>query len=239
MTKVLLSLALTSLALGAQADGLNLNTEDYPPFNMTDGGKVGGLSTEVVQEMAKRAGVKVSVELLPWARALDNATKNKDHCVYSAIRSAQREKLFKWIGPLAVDQPALIAKVDSKITLKSIDDAKPYKIGGYQGDAVTQSVVDRKLNVEVVPANKLNIPKLEAGRIDFWVGTEISGLYLAKREGAAGKFKVAVKFGELRDAQLWLACNPGVADDMVAKLDKALKDMESDGTAEKIRKKYM
>lgn len=39
-----------------QAAPLNVMTEDYPPFNMQgEGGKIVGLSTEVVEELFKRA----------------------------------------------------------------------------------------------------------------------------------------------------------------------------------------
>ncbi|NOR26821.1 MAG: transporter substrate-binding domain-containing protein, partial [Desulforhopalus sp.] len=51
------------------AENFRIMTEEYPPFNYTDGGKITGLSTEVVLELAKRVGHHTDIEVLPWARA--------------------------------------------------------------------------------------------------------------------------------------------------------------------------
>ena len=56
-----------------QAAPLNVMTEDYPPFNMQgEGGKIVGLSTEVVEELFKRAGVEYKLTLMPWKRAYED-----------------------------------------------------------------------------------------------------------------------------------------------------------------------
>ncbi|PHV09590.1 substrate-binding periplasmic protein [Chitinimonas sp. BJB300] len=125
---------LLGMSAGA-AHALTLTTEDYPPFNMFEQKKVVGISTDIVQEAAKRAGVPVTIQLLPWERALSMAKSDADTCVYSAVRTAEREKLFKWIGPLTTDEISLFALTDSPIKLSSIADAKKYKVGAYNGDA--------------------------------------------------------------------------------------------------------
>ena len=49
-------LSLIGLALAAPAaHAVTLVTEENPPFNYTEGGKVVGLSTEIVAELGKRS----------------------------------------------------------------------------------------------------------------------------------------------------------------------------------------
>ena len=114
-------LAFLALA-SAQAGALTLTTEDYPPFNFsTDGGKtMTGSASDVMNEVLKRTGIKATMSLYPWERAYKAAQDDKDTCVFSATRTEAREKLFKWVGPLASDSWTLYAKPDSTITAKTL-----------------------------------------------------------------------------------------------------------------------
>jgi polar amino acid transport system substrate-binding protein len=237
------------LTIGAMAAGLlfaataapamTFTTEDYPPFNLKGAdGKVSGISTEIVQEALKRAGLTASFELLPWERALDMAKKQADTCVYSAVRNAEREKLFKWVGPLTGDQITLFAKADSTITLASVADAKKYKIGAYNGDAYGDFAEKQGLKLDRVPSDVQNMPKLTSGRIDLWVSGAKSGPYKAVHEGGGIKIKPLLPLGDPKDSQMYLACNPGVADDVIKKLNDAVEAVKKDGTVDKIGKKY-
>lgn len=228
----------TLLALSLPAMATTVNTEDYPPFNFMKDGKVAGIASDIVQEAFKRAGQPIKHQLLPWERAIGAAEKEADTCVHSAIRSEKREPLFKWVGPVVTDEWQLMAKADSTIPqLKSLEDAKKYRIGGYQGDALTQYVIDQKVPVDVVNQNKLNLPKLGAGRIDLWIGTKMQAPGMAEREGGF-KVKSVLTFGDAKNHQMWLACNKGMSDATISKLNEAMKAVYADGTADKIAKKY-
>jgi polar amino acid transport system substrate-binding protein len=222
----------------ASTQALTLTTEDYPPFNMFEQKKVVGISTDIVQEASKRAGVPVTIQLLPWERALSMAKNDKDTCVYSAVRTAEREKLFKWIGPLTTDEISLFALVDSPIKLSSIADAKKYKVGAYNGDAYGDYLEKQGVKLDRVVTDTQNLPKLVSGRIDLWVAGANSGPYKAAREGMQGKIKSVFTAGDPKDSQMYMACNPSVSDEVVKKFNDAVSAMEKDGTSAKIGTKY-
>lgn len=227
------------LAIGAgSAQALEFVTEDYPPFNMNEGGKVVGISTEILQEALQRSGLTANIAVYPWERALSMGRENKDTCVFSALRTAAREPQFKWVGPLVSDDMTLFAKSDSKVELKTLDDAKKYKIGGYQGDGYGDYLSTRGFNVEKTIKNEQNIPKLLAGRIDLLVGGARNGPYLASKNGAKGQIKPVLTYGDPKEAQMWLACNKSTSDDVLKKLNDAIASVSKDGTANKIFKKY-
>lgn len=234
---VLLAAGLALAATSAHA--LTFTTEDYPPFNLKGSdGKVAGISTDIVQEALKRAGLTASIQLLPWERALDMAKKQPDVCVYSAVRNAEREKLFKWVGPLVADEISLFAKGDSTISLSGPADAKKYKVGAYNGDAYGDFVEKQGIKLDRVANDAQNLPKLASGRIDLWVAGAKSGPYKALHEGSGIKIKQVLAMGDPKDSQMYLACNPGVPDDAVKKLNDAVAAIRKDGTADKIAKKY-
>ena len=226
-------LAVASAQAGAQT--ITLTTEDYPPFNFsTDGGKtMTGSATDVMNEVLKRTGIKATISLLPWERAYNDALKNKDTCVYSATRTEAREKLFKWVGPLAADSWTLFAKQDSTITAKSLDDVKKYTIAGYQGDAKTLFLKEKGLKVEEAMNDAQNGKKLDAGRVDLWAASSSVGPWVAKSNNI--KIKPVIAF---QDVQLYAACNLGMADADIAKMNDAVKAIQADGTFEKFSKAY-
>lgn len=68
----------------AQDNFFNLYTEDYAPYNMpkddTNGdneNEIVGSATDIMKEIFKRANIKYKMELLPWARAYNNALTKK------------------------------------------------------------------------------------------------------------------------------------------------------------------
>lgn len=102
--------------LSTQAMALTLTTEDYPPFNFAkDGGKtITGSSTDVMNEVLKRTGIKATIALLPWERAYKEARwMTKILGIYSTTRTEAREKLFKWVGPLVTDGHSSMARLST------------------------------------------------------------------------------------------------------------------------------
>ncbi|WP_158229084.1 substrate-binding periplasmic protein [Chitinimonas sp. BJB300] len=215
-------------------------TEDSPPFNMFEGNKVAGISTQILEEALHRTGIKAQFDIVPWARALALSHSQPQTCVYSAVRTPEREKKygFKWIGPLVDEKIVLMALADSPIKLKKIADAKPYRVGGYVADARGDYIESQGVKVDRAPSDTMNLPKLVARRIDLWVTGSISGLYMAAREGQKRNVKIVISGGEPGDTQLWLACNTSVSNDVIEKLNTAVKNLTADGTANKFTAPY-
>lgn len=227
-------IALLSL-VSAHAGALTLTTEEYPPYNFsTDGGKtITGSATDVMNEVIKRTGIKATNAIYPWQRAYKMAQDDKDTCVYSATRTEAREKLFKWVGPVAPDSWVLYAKADSPITAKSLDDVKKYKIGGYQGDAKAAFLKDKGFTLDEAINEEQNLKKLDAGRIDLWAASSGVGPWMAKSLGV--KIKPVFTFQEV---QMYAACNLGMPDADIAKMNEAIKAIKADGSLDRFLKAY-
>lgn len=230
------SLCIALLLSGnAWANGLILTTEDAPPFNYsTDGGKtILGSATETVHELFKRAKIDYKITMYPWVRAIEMARADKDTCVYSTTRTEEREKSFAWVGPVAPNEWVLFAKADSTIKLGSLDEAKKFRVGGYRGDAVTLYLQGQKFTIDEAVNDEQNVQKLDAGRVDLWATGSQAGPFVSN------KMKVKIKpIISFKRTELYLACNPSVAPETVAKLNETLKAMGKDGTTDKINKKY-
>lgn len=215
---------------------LEVLTEDYPPFNMMGAdAKISGLSTEIVEELFKRAGVQYSIKLLPWKRAYEQTLNSPNSVLYSTTRTPEREALFKWVGPLVSNNWVFFAKSDSALKVTSLDDAKQYSVGGYYGDAVAEYLAAQGFTkLQLAPNDRSNAKKLDAGRIQLWATGEYLGPYLAALEKAAPP-KVIYTF---RETQMSLAFNKNAPDELIKKLNDTLEAMRKEGVIDALNSKY-
>ena len=100
---------------------LELFTEDYPPLTFERDGEIAGGGTAIVREIMRRAGVTVSMQLVPWSRGYAATLRRENTALFVTALTPEREPLFKWVGPVAPDSWVLYAKADSPITAKSLD----------------------------------------------------------------------------------------------------------------------
>lgn len=231
-------LVLTISASFSSAAEFKILTEEYPPFNYTEDGKLTGLSSDIVREITKRLGHSSEITVQPWARAYNAIQKEDGIILYSMTRTEQREDLFKWAGPVASNKWVFFAKKGSGVTINSIDDAKKLrKIGTYKDDATEQFLKEQGFtNISSVIKDEQNVPKLMAGRITLWIVGELQGIHKARVQGLDGELE---KVFDVKDTQLYIAFSRNTPDTEIAKWQKALDDMKADGTYDAMMKKYM
>ncbi|QXH95332.1 ABC transporter substrate-binding protein [Pseudomonas ogarae] len=222
---------------------LVLLTENFPPYNMAKNGKnfaqdenIHGIAVDIVREIFKRADISYSLTLrFPWERIYKLALENPGYGVFVMARLPEREKLFKWVGPIGPDDWIMLAKADSKIALGSLEQARQYKVGAYKGDAIAETLAKQGLNPIVVLRDQDNARKLVNGQIDLWATGDPAGRYLARQEGV-NDLKTVLRFNS---AELYLALNKDVPDDVVARLQKALDELRKEGQVDAIMARYL
>jgi len=220
-----------------------LLTENFPPYNMAMDGKnfaqedkIDGIAAEILRETFKRAGIGYSMTLrFPWDRIYKLALEKPGYGVFVTARLPEREKLFKWVGPIGPDDWIMLAREDSPIKLSGLEQTKKYKIGAYKGDAIAEQLTLDGLKPVVALRDQDNAKKLVSGQIDLWATGDPAGRYLARQEGITG-FKTVLRFNS---AELFLALNKEVPDEVVAKLQKALDQMRAEGLVDEILGRYL
>jgi polar amino acid transport system substrate-binding protein len=202
---------------------------------MREGERVIGIGTDMVREIMARSGIAYTIDLLPWKRAYTEALERKDGCVYSTTRTPEREPLFKWIGPIGEADWVLMGRADRKLNLQTLDDARPYRIGTYNGDARDVYLRERGFHVDPAPNDMTNPRKLMLGRIDLWAASIRRGSLTLAHLGYADKIAPVLVFNRIR---VYLACNRAVSDELVTRMNGALEAMERDGSARAILHRY-
>ena len=234
-------LSLLGLALAASAtQALTLVTEENPPFNYTEQGKVVGMSTEIVVELGKISGIPLQIQPGPWEKAYLAAQRDKETCIYSTARLENRERLFSWIGPIATNQWVLIGKSDFAGSVRVVEDARKYRVGVVARDAKIEFLMGKGVtDLREVSEDGLNPPRLvlnrdDPNRIDLWA----TSAYGARQTAARAKVKDLRLVLNLSKVPLYLACGRNTSPETVRALSQAFDRASKDGTLKRISGRY-
>jgi len=228
MKLILYSLLILLSMADLQAEPLHVVTNDFPPFQIISGDKVSGFTTEIVRHVLKDAGLEGEIKGYPWARAYKMATKERNTLIYSIVRNKEREKLFKWIGPIApYDVYFWKLKKRTDIKIKNIKDAKKYVTGAMISGSKSNHLMKHGFiegkNLDQGDSDLDNFRKLYAERVDLILFDTISFHYTAileKKDPALAEkiFKV-----EGISNELYLAASHDTPDSVVMKLRASLE----------------
>lgn len=238
MRSTILAACLAAACLQAQAQmpsRLYLTTEARSTYGGQAARPPAGVSTDTIRAMMARAGIVYSLDPLPWKRAYNTALERPDACVYATSRIPERERQFKWVGPISQIDWVLMARADRGLQLRSLEDARGLRIGTYNGDVRDQYLRVRGFDVDPVTEDLGNPRKLMMNRIDLWATSTQRGAATVKRLGYAGKIVPILTFNR---TSLYLACNRAVPDALVARMNEALASMERDGSRRAILDKH-
>lgn len=179
---------------------------------------------ERVHDVATRAGIAYTIRQYPWKRAYAVALERQDGCVYATSRTPEREAQFKWIGPLYERTWVLAGRAGQDYQVRTLDDARKYRIGTFAGDAGHEYLRSRGFNVDPAQVDNANPPKLLLGRIDLWVSATSSN----GPEFYPYYPHAIVPVLKFNTVGLYLACNKGVPDEVVTRMNAAVVAMHRD-----------
>jgi polar amino acid transport system substrate-binding protein len=221
------------------AGELQLFTEELPPITFSQGGKATGLAVEVVQEIMRRKGVNTPIEVVPWARGYKAVQEEPLTGLFTMTRSPQREKLFKWVGPVTQENTGFYALKASNLTINSLDDAKKIDLIGDVTEYSSAQYLKEQgfTNLDISADPNVLIKKLLAGRIPVMVNTNTS-LGIAMKDNDAKLEDVKLLYTFIT-TESYLAFSLDTPDELVKAWQASLDEMKADGTFAKIYGKWL
>ena len=234
-----------STTLFAQGiDDLVLITENYAPLNFSKDGMVRGISVDVMVEMLKMSGSKKTrkdISLQPWARGYKQVLENKNTALFAMSRTEAREELFKWVGPIIPSNIVLVAKKSQGIKINSVEDISQYnKIGVVRDDIGEQILLELgvpKENLHRTNSGTNTAKMLDKERVEMWAYGRIVALWNIKELGFNPDDYEEVYI--LKESQQYFAFHKDTEPTVIAKLQKALDELESNGKLKNIVSTYL
>ncbi|MBN1665126.1 MAG: transporter substrate-binding domain-containing protein [Deltaproteobacteria bacterium] len=207
-------------------------TEQYPPFNFEEKGRLQGIAVDLLEEILKKANVDFNrnqICLTSWTEGYRRALKEKNTIVFSTTRTPEREKLFQWVGPIAPTKIVIIARKDRSLKIHAFDDLKKLKIAALRDDIGEQLLMRGGIKSRAIIVKEKAedvIRMLEAGTADAWAYEETAGLWLIKHMAAdPGNFAGLYRLDE---GELYFAVNRKTPEEAVKKMQNALNDLKNE-----------
>ena len=211
----------------------------YAPFeSQNEKGEIVGFDIEVVQAIAKKAGIEVKFVNTPWEGIFNALGQGDRDMVVSAVTiTAERKQTMDFSDPYFDAQQLIAVKETSKVA--KFADLKKLKVGvqtGTTGDeAVTKLLGKTSTAIKRFESTPLALKELEAGGVDAVVADNgVVVNYVANNPG--GKFK-SIADKEFVPEQYGIALKKGNTE-LLAKLNKGLAEIRADGSYDAIFTKY-
>lgn len=207
----------------------------YPPFTYHDeSGKLTGFDVEIAEEVASRLGVKAKFMETQWDAIFAGLDSKRFDMISNQV-GINEERLEKY----AFSDPYITSKA-VLVTQKGDTDVKSFEdIDGLKSaQSLTSNYAEiaKSNGAELVGVEGFNqaIELLNSKRVDVTVNDNLSVLDFLKQKPDAN---IQIVDESEDAAQSGLMFNKG-NETLVEAVNKALKDMQEDGTYDKISEKW-
>jgi ABC-type amino acid transport substrate-binding protein len=210
---------------------LRFYTEEFPPYNYLDpGGSVNGSSTEVITEIMHRLGQKDTIELIPWSEGYNRTLSTPDTALFSTARTAERENLFSWVGPIGSVDYVFYARNGSTIAATSLEAIKKSgTVAVVRDDARYQYLISQNVtDLALYPDDESCLRALMANDVAFWLGSSASAPQIISSAGY--KPGDVVPLYTASGTELFIAFNNQTSPEIISAWQNSLDGMKRDGT---------
>ena len=221
-----------TLAQVKEAGKLTIATSpDFPPFESLEGDKVVGIEVDIMELICQKLGVELEIIQMDFDSVLLGVQSAKYDCGMSGITATdERKENMLFTVPYYKAAQVIVVKEGSDIKGKA--DLEGKKVSVQTGTTADEGCTEAGLNVSAFNANADAKAALTTGKVDAWIVDNLTaiqmveesdGLVILEEEMTEEPYAFAFAFG---------------SEDLVAEIDKALKDLIADGTIEAIFAEY-
>lgn len=221
-------------------DILQLYTEPYPPltFRNTDG-EITGYGTDIVREIMKRNGEYYDIRLSSWSNGYQLALNNPNFCLFTMDRTAIRENLFQWVGPIGTNTTWLYTRTGSGITVQSIEEAKKLTAIGTVNSWFSTQYLQQQGFTNLVGDDSPEIlaEKLIKGEISAFVCSDITFPDILRSIGS--DYSTVVPSYSLLSSDFYISFSKTTPVSVVNQWQTTFESMKTDGTLSAIQKRWL
>jgi polar amino acid transport system substrate-binding protein len=228
------ALTLAGFFTPVHANELRIFTEEVPPLSFERDGQAQGIAVALVSEIQRRLGSTGSIAVVPWARAYHSAISETEVMIFPTVRTAERESLFKWVGPIQKIETKIYARNDDTILITNEEDLKKIKkIGIVRGYYYEPELMMLGLtNIDQSSSHDLMLKKFFAGRISAIVSDNF--VIFDWLTSVHKSYSDITPIFKLSEQTLYFAFSRDVPDSIISSWQRALDSIKADGSFAKI-----
>jgi polar amino acid transport system substrate-binding protein len=226
----------------AAAQTLNVGSAEWRPWQIVENGHLIGITPDLLQEIARRAGLEMKLRWLPHKRvmiAFENGTIDMEPTVNPVWRETCRVKSV-YTQPFYFTGDIVLVRKENGIKGTDVTAFHGMTLGcglGYYYPEGFQKAFDAgDILREDNPVPETNLKKLALKRLDGIIVDKIQARYIIRKVGLnPDRFSTAYAF---KPSQLCMRLHPS-REDLLPILNAVLVQMQTDGTIDRIVDSYL
>lgn len=208
---------------------------EFDPWEYHEGDKIVGIDAEVAEEIAKKLGMELKIEDMSFDAVIPSVATGKADIGMAAISVNEERKASVDFTNTYADSALVILVQASNEEIASSEDLAGKKVGvqlGTTGD-VTATDIAGEESMERYPSYFEAVQSLKQGKIDAIVIDKAPAkVFLSQNED------IKQVGEEMSSEQYAIAVAKGNTE-LVEKLNKAIEELQADGTFDAIINKYI
>lgn len=218
---------------------LQVYTEQYPPITFRNAfGEITGFGTDLVNEIMRRNNALYPVTLTLWSNGYRLIQDNPNFCLFTMDRTAARENLFQWVGPLGSNKTYFFVKAGSGVAIASLEEAKALPAVGTVSSWFSDQVLRQQgfTNLISDPDPAALVIKLMQGEVSAFVCSAVTFPDIVKAAGF--RYSQFARTLELMSSDYYIAFSKNTKPQLVGQWQKRLDEMKQDGVYDSIHRKW-
>lgn len=216
-----------------------VNSGAYPPFSYVNTqGDLVGFDVDIAKALAEKMGVEINVQSSPWSGIIAAMVGGRfDACVCSMSNTEERRRAVDFTDTYYSSGLSVWVQ-ESNDDIQSIDDFSGKRIGTTLGETANQWAVengDGKWSNQTFQGLPDMLNGLTTGRVDAIIGDDVPILVAMRKDAPPIK---RVDVGKLPRFPAAIAVQKDHPK-LVKAINKALKEIKSDGTYQDITDKWI
>ncbi len=214
----------------------------YPPVSWHSENRLMGLAPAVTKQLFAELGFKVQLSAdSNWKRCLLEVEQGNADIIVAAYRISSREAYLRYSEhPIIADKVILFVNRQQPMDFTHLRDLRGKTVGLLLGDSWGDEFdhfIRQNSRIEYVSRGGQNFSKLALGRIDYMPGGKLSGQLQSRKLGFHDQ--IMALDTEITTEHYYLAIgrHSGL-DSYLPYLNQRLKEMNDDGTIERLRAYY-
>ncbi len=174
-----------------------------------------------------------------WKNAYNMALLHPNVVIFSMDRTAAREDLFHWVGPVGQNSAILFARKGSDLTIDSMADAKEVSAIATTTEWWTEQHLTREgfTNLHSSPEPTENVRQLMNGDVQLSIFTDITIPEIVRNAGYTMDDLEPVFTVEKN--YFYVGISKGTPEEIVSQWQATLETMKEDGTFADIYHSYL
>lgn len=233
--RLLAILMLCCSALPARAETWVAIDNANPPFMYQQNNQPMGLYPLIVQAVFARLGEPLSIQAMPWKRALLRGAAGEVG-IAGIYQNAERLQVFDYSAPIFEERLLLYVHRERPLPFRGIEDLHGKRIGVIRGWSYTeefdQAARTGQIDAQEGSSDEANLRKLASGRLDAVIAIELAGQRLLTHAGLE----------QLEPLPQPLSINPTYLvfaraagqQELLQRFDRTLAEMRQDGSLQRL-----